>query len=289
MESGVGIIGLGLLGSAIAERLIGGGVSVSGYDLDSLRRQEFVEAGGLPMSSSGEVLAAASTILLSLPTSDIAEQVLNAHLAILPGKTIIDTTTGDAEQMAGFGRKLADIGAIYIDATVAGSSTQVRAGKAVVMLGGEAHACQQIQPLLSHFAHQVFHLGPCGSGARMKLVVNLVLGLNRAVLAEGLAFAARTGVDPRQALEVLKAGPAFSRVMETKGEKMLSSNFAPEARLSQHLKDVVLILAAGEAAGAYLPLSQLHASLLRMVESTGDGELDNSAIIRAFLGTTGTL
>jgi 3-hydroxyisobutyrate dehydrogenase-like beta-hydroxyacid dehydrogenase len=113
----------------------------------------------------------------------------------------------------------------------------------------------------------------------MKLALNLVLGLNRAVLAEGLTFAEALGLNPETALEVLRAGPAWSRVMETKGGKMLRRDFTPEARLSQHLKDVRLILAAGERGGAPLPLSSLHREILERAEAEGLGAEDNSAVI----------
>lgn len=116
----------------------------------------------------------------------------------------------------------------------------------------------------------------------MKLVVNLVLGLNRAILAEGLMFAQACGIDPSVALEVLEAGPAFSRVMETKGPKMLARDFSPHARLHQHLKDVRLILAAAERNNANIPLSTLHSSLLESLDLHGFGSEDNAAILRAF-------
>jgi 3-hydroxyisobutyrate dehydrogenase-like beta-hydroxyacid dehydrogenase len=116
----------------------------------------------------------------------------------------------------------------------------------------------------------------------MKLVVNLVLGLNRAVLAEGLTFAQRIGIEPRQTLEVLMAGPAFSRIMETKGEKMLRGDFTAEARLAQHHKDVKLILDEAARSDTDLPLSTLHEALLAGLVAAGAGDLDNSAIIKAF-------
>ena len=116
----------------------------------------------------------------------------------------------------------------------------------------------------------------------MKLVTNLVLGLNRAALAEGLAFAKALGLDGAEALQVLKASMAYSRIMDTKGEKMLRRDFAPQAKLSQHLKDVRLILQAGQETQARLPLSQLHSELLAAAETAGLGEADNSAIIAMF-------
>jgi 2-hydroxy-3-oxopropionate reductase len=116
----------------------------------------------------------------------------------------------------------------------------------------------------------------------MKLVVNLVLGLNRAVLAEGLSLARACGLDLAATLQVLRAGAAYSRVMDTKGHKMIAEEFQPQARLSQHLKDVRLILTEAERVGAVVPLSRLHRALLEEVEAGGWGEEDNSAVIRAF-------
>jgi 3-hydroxyisobutyrate dehydrogenase-like beta-hydroxyacid dehydrogenase len=111
----------------------------------------------------------------------------------------------------------------------------------------------------------------------MKLVSNLVLGLNRAALAEALVYALGIGVDPASALEVLRGSMAYSRVMDVKGQKMLDEDFTVQARLSQHLKDVRLILASGVT----LPLSETHCQLLEQAEAMGLGEVDNSAIIKA--------
>ncbi len=163
-----------------------------------------------------------------------------------------------------------------------GSSQQVRSKEAIALVGGPKAAFEAVARIIDAFAKQTFYLGPTGSGARMKLVLNLVLGLNRAVLAEGLAYAQACGIDQNQALEVLKAGPAFSTVMDTKGEKMVKEEFTPQARLSQHLKDVRLILASGQKNEAKLPLSTLHRELLEELERRGFGALDNSAIIKAF-------
>ena len=278
----IGIIGLGLVGSALAERLISTGYSVAGYDTLSMQNDALSKLGGQPLTSAAEVAKSCATILLSLPNSDIAVAVIEKIKPYLPGKTILDTTTGQPETMALMGRQLADIGCDYLDATIAGSSSQVRSGDVVVMLGGTVAAAAKCKGLLAAFSTQWFHLGSWGSGARMKLVVNLVLGLNRAVLAEGLSFAKSIGVEPRQALEVLMAGPAFSRVMETKGEKMLTRDFTPQARLTQHHKDVKLILKEAARANIELPLSKLHEVLLARLVAAGDGDLDNSAIIKAF-------
>ncbi|MBC7855762.1 MAG: NAD(P)-dependent oxidoreductase [Pirellulaceae bacterium] len=278
----VGIIGLGLVGSALAERLLAAGYDVHGFDSRAAKNETLSRLGGQPLKSAAEVAKSCETLLLSLPTSDIAAAVIEEVKPLLSGKTVLDTTTGQPETMASMGRQLADIGCDYLDATIAGSSSQVRSGDMVVMLGGTDGAAAKCESLLTALAKQWFHLGPWGAGARMKLVVNLVLGLNRAVLAEGLSFAKSIGVEPRQALEVLMAGPAFARVMETKGEKMLTRDFTPQARLAQHHKDVMLILEEAARANLELPLSSLHEVLLARLVAAGDGDLDNSAILKAF-------
>ena len=126
---------------------------------------------------------------------------------------------------------------------------------------------------------KAFHVGLCGSAARMKLISNLVLGLNRAVLAEGLAFAEALGVSPAAALEVMAGSNAYSRAMDVKGRKMVERDFSVQARLSQHLKDVRLMLDAAAAAGLSLPLTETHRRLMEQAEAAGYGEQDNSAII----------
>ena len=279
----LGLIGLGLVGSVLAERFQIAGFDVHGYDIDPAARLALAERGGTAHSTSSEVAKTCRRIVLSLPTTAIVQTVLaEIGPALQPGDILLDTTTGEPDTMAALGRSLAGRGIHYLDATIAGSSAQVRTGDVIVMLGGDCAAATACGDLVRAFAKRSYHLGPCGSGARMKLVVNLVLGLNRAVLAEGLAFAKACGVDPAAALELLAAGPTFSRVMETKGQKMLSHDFEPQARLSQHLKDVRLILAEAARHGAKTPLSDVHRVLLESLEAGGFGGEDNAAILRYF-------
>jgi 3-hydroxyisobutyrate dehydrogenase len=278
----VGIVGLGLLGSALAQRLIAGGFHVFGFDVEPRRRDELSRLGGTAVESVAD-LAGCSRILFSLPDADVSAQVVSLiDDRLQPESILIDTTTGDPRQMAALGERLAARGVNYLDAAIGGSSEQCRRGEAIVVAGGDAQAFRDCCDLFETFAKQSFHLGPCGCGARMKLVMNLVLGLNRAALAEGLSLAGRFGIDPHRALEVLQAGPARSSVMDTKGEKMIAGEFTPQARLAQHLKDVRLILKKGAEAGALLPLTELHRTLLEQLVERGFGDADNSAVIRAF-------
>jgi 3-hydroxyisobutyrate dehydrogenase-like beta-hydroxyacid dehydrogenase len=279
----LGLIGVGLLGGAMAERLLGHGFRVLGWDLDPGRCAALRGLGGETAGSAGEVARSCDRILLSLPTGDVVAEVVDPIEASLrTGQTIIDTTTGEPGGAEAMGRRLAVRGVAYLDATVSGSSEQARRGEIILMAGGDAGAFGACRDVFGALAWASFHVGPCGAGARMKLATNLVLGLNRAALAEGLTFARSLGLDPGLTLTVLRESAAYSRAMDAKGPKMIAGDFTPQARLSQHLKDVRLILAEAGRAGAVTPLSDVHLVLLEAAEAAGYGQADNSAIIRAY-------
>ena len=278
----VGLIGLGLMGTALAERFAGGQLRVLGYDLDARKRESLRNVGSNAVDDAAGVFARCERVVLSLPTSDIVRQVLReASGSLRAGQLLIDTTTGSPDDAVELGRQLAARGVAYVDATVSGSSEQVRTRQVVVMAGGEEAAVARCQDLFDLFARRTFHVGAWGAGATMKLVTNLVLGLNRAALAEGLAFARSLNLDLERTVEVLRDSMAYSRIMDTKAQKMIAAEFSPQAKLSQHLKDVRLMLETGGSVGAKLPLTDAHRLLLEAAEALGCGELDNSALIRA--------
>jgi len=279
----VGIVGLGLLGGALAARLVERGFSVVGYDADESRRHVALDDGVVVVESAAEVAAECELVFLSLPTGEISAGVIRELAPQLHrGQIIVDTTTAAPEQMIAQAGILSPLGVAFIEAEVAGSSVQVRRGEALVFVSGDNAVVAKCRPVLEAFAAAVHHAGKTGDAARWKLVHNLLLGLHRAVLAEGLALAEALGLDAPRLLEVLKQSPAASAVMTTKGTKMLARDFAPQATVRQHLKDVRLILAAAGACGAETPLSQLHASLLERATGLGYAEADNSAVMAAF-------
>lgn len=283
MELQIGIVGLGLVGSALSARLLEAGYRVAGFDIVPGQVDRLREAGGSACPSAAAVAAAENVIVLSLPTLTNSRTVVEEMIPVLrPGNIIIDTTTGSPAENVSLAALLAGHGIHYLEALIGGSSSQVRKGEAMLMCGGEEAIFSQCEALFRLCFRDVFYLGACGTASRMKLVLNLVLGLNRAVLAEGLAFAGSCGLDPAQALEILKSSPAYSRAMDTKGKRMVEGDFEPEARLAQHLKDVRVILDLGAKTGAKLPLSSLHRELLESAQKAGYGACDNSAIICAF-------
>ena len=279
--STVGLIGLGLMGTALAARLRAAGWNVLGFDLQPAGGEYLRELGGEVAADAGDVLSACDLVLISVTDHHAVQSLFDMHSATLrPGQTIVDTTTGSPESAVRMAGQLAGRDVVYLDATISGSSAQLRAGDVLWMVGGDRKAFDHCAEIWRCLARETVYTGPTGSGSKMKLVTNLVLGLNRAALAEGLVLGQSLGLDAVQTLAVLRASAAYSRTMDSKGEKMIHADFAPVARLSQHLKDVRLMLAEAAAAGATLPFSQTHVTLLEAAEAQGLGSLDNSAIYK---------
>jgi 3-hydroxyisobutyrate dehydrogenase-like beta-hydroxyacid dehydrogenase len=272
-----GVVGLGLMGTALTERLLEQGYRVAVWNRTRAKADPLLARGA---QWSDNPVAACQRVIVCLYTTEVVMQVLEEMRGGLhAGQIIVDTTTGEPAQTAALGERLAARGVRYLDAPISGSSEQTRRGEATVIVGGDRETFEACADLWRVMGAKTFHVGSCGSAAKMKLITNLVLGLNRAALAEGLAFAEAIGVAPAAALEVMAESMAYSRAMDAKGRKMVERDFTAQARLSQHLKDVRLMLQAAGAAGMPLPLADTHCRLLEQAEAAGLGNLDNCAII----------
>jgi 3-hydroxyisobutyrate dehydrogenase-like beta-hydroxyacid dehydrogenase len=273
----VGMIGLGLLGAAICERLVGAGFPVVVWNRTRDKAEPLIARGA---KWSDNPLAECDRAVICLYTTQIVTEVLGQmDSGLRRGQIFVDTTTGDPVETAALGEKLAERGVNYLESPIAASSEQTRQGQAMAIVAGPRSAFDGCGDIFEAIAAKTFHVGPWGSAAKIKLVNNLVLGLNRVALAEGLVFARAIGLDPAATLAVLKEGNSYSGVMDTKGRKMLEGDFSLQAKLAQHAKDVRIILEEGARSGTSLPLSRLHLELLEAGEAAGLGEVDNSAII----------
>ena len=285
MSRPIGLIGMGLMGIAIAERLIEHNFDLIGWDLKAEQRAELTRIGGRVAENSQQVFADCNFVVLSLPTDVVVRTLLDDHATQLrSGQYVIDTSTGDPNAVIALAQSLQQRGIAYLDATISGSSAQVRDGTAITIVGATEPALTACQSILSAVTPQVLHVGLPGCGSQMKLVTNLVLGLNRAALAEGLVFAHSLGLSLESSLAILKSSMAYSRIMDTKGSKMIARDFSTQAKLDQHAKDVKLMLASALLSNLELPLSETHLELLQRASQLGYGEADNSAIIEAYRG-----
>jgi 3-hydroxyisobutyrate dehydrogenase-like beta-hydroxyacid dehydrogenase len=280
----VGLVGLGLVGQALAQRLLSAGFDVVGFDLREQARAALAAAGGEALAAAADVGARCDCVLLAVFDSADVVAVLEGRGGLLADghrvQTVIDCSTGTPEILQALAGRLRSEGISFIEGPLSGSSQQIAAGEATQLLGGEADAIARCAQVLDAVALQRVHVGAAGMAAKAKLATNLVLGLNRAVLAEGMAFAESLGIAPDAFLALVLATPARSAAAEAKGPLMVSGRFEPQSRIRQHLKDVGLMLEAAQAAGQPLPLSETHARLMRDAIAAGDGDLDNAAIIR---------
>jgi putative dehydrogenase len=279
----VGLVGIGLMGQALATRLMGAGFAVFGLDIDPAKGAWLEAQGGRVAPSIAELAALANPILLAVFSTDEVEEVVDQHIvpALGPGRRpiVLCTSTCDPDAIARLGDRCATHGLPFLEVPVSGTSEQVRRGDGVALIGGDPALAAEVAPVLDALFAARHHLGRVGDGGRAKLAVNLILGLNRLALAEGLVFAERLGLDPAAFLNVARGSAAYSQVMETKGAKMVCGDFAPEGRVRQTLKDVHLMLEQARAHGQRLPLLEVHEDILAACVRQGEADLDNSRVI----------
>jgi len=277
----VGVVGIGLVGLAIVERLRAARIKVLGFDIDPARCEALREAHGLVAATASDVFASCDNMVLALPDGGYTATVVREAMPVMqPGAMVIDCGGGDPEQAVALAVRLAARGVRALDAPLSGSSQQIRDGSAVMMIGGDREACDALEPILAAIASRRFLLGPPGSGARARLATNLLLGLNRAALAEALVFAESQKLDLSVFLDLVRATPAYSRAVDVKGAMMIEGSFAPpQSRVHQHRKDVGLMLETARHYGHALPFTSLHAQVLDAALADGAGDLDNAAII----------
>jgi 3-hydroxyisobutyrate dehydrogenase-like beta-hydroxyacid dehydrogenase len=279
----VGIVGLGLVGQAIAARLHAAGFKTIGYDIRAEARAAFT---GTSVAESPRQMGeqAACIVLAVFDTAgvlDVVEGASGLLSSAQPRTTLlIDCSTGDPDKLQALAARLGGRGVGFIEAPLSGSSQQIEAGAATMLMGSDDATISRATPVLQAIAATRVHVGGAGMGARAKLATNLVLGLNRAALAEGMVFAERLGIPPARFLDLVLATPARSGAAEAKGRMMVEERFEPQSRIRQHLKDVDLMIGAAAAQGQALPLSEAHAALMRSAIAAGDGDLDNAAILR---------
>jgi putative dehydrogenase len=280
----VGVIGVGLLGQALAHRLLGAGFEVVGFDVDPAKSTSLAELGGRAAVSIADIAKRCEPIVLAVFSTDQVEQVIEGEL--LPvlgegsGKIVLCASTCDPDRIASLGERVSARGLRLLETPISGASGQVSRGEGVGLIGGDPQTAAEMEPILRAMFPTYFHIGRIGDGGRAKLAVNLILGLNRLALAEGLVFAGRLGLDPAAFLKVARSSAAYSQVMDVKGAKMTRDEFTAEGRVIQHLKDVHLMLEQAERARQRLPLLEVHADVLEACVRAGEGDLDNSAVIK---------
>lgn len=291
MAETVGIVGVGLMGQAFSHHLLKSGFRVQGFDLDERRLRELHEQGGTPVESPAAAARGARWLVTSLPSSDIVRQVVLGENGVAgaaaKGLVLADTTTSRPEDSEKLGAELAKRGIRFLDACVSGTSAMAWKKDLIVVAGGTPEDFEVAKPLFEGFARAAYRMGPVGSGAVTKLIINLILFGNRLALAEGLVLGMKAGMEGESLLTVLQDAACSSKTMIDKGPKMLKADFSAEGQVRTSLKDARLALEQGSRFGAPMLVTTLWSQLQQAAYQQGLADLDSSAFIEVLRGMAG--
>ncbi len=277
----IGFLGLGIMGKPMVRNLLRAGYAVVAYNRSPGAVAEVVASGALAASSPADVGARASIVITMLPSPAIVEEVLlgNEGVAerLAPGSITIDMSTIDPATARRIAETLAARGVAALDAPVSGGDKGAIEGTLAIMVGGDAAAFERALPVFHAMGKNVTHVGPSGAGQVAKACNQIIVGVTIQAVAEALALAKASGLDPAVVRQALLGGFAQSRILEVHGQRMVEGNFVPGARASIHRKDLEIIDGAAAEAHKSLPAAALLLELMRTLERT-DPDLDHSAL-----------
>jgi len=282
-DAPVGIIGLGLMGIALSARLIDAKIPLVGFDIDPVRCGMFRASGGMVATSVRELAAHSAAIIVAV-YSGAQVEALFGEIDDGAGATrpvVICTTTCAPGEIIGIAGRASRARIPLVEAPISGTSTEVLDGNATALLAGEPDIIDQVGGLLNILCPRSLRVGAIGDASRAKLAINLILQSNRAALAEGIAFAERLGLDGHAFLAAARQSAAYSAVMDSKGEKMLTRDYRPQSHIAQTLKDAELIIEEARRCSMHLPLTTTQAGLLRDAIALEGPDRDSSAVIEA--------
>lgn len=284
--SDIGILGLGLMGTAMAQRLMAAGFVVAGYDIRPEARTAFGKLGGRPLESVAEIARQCSRVLIAVFDTGQVESVVEGPgglLSVAADKravtVAINTSTCEPDRVARLAERAGANGLQFVELPISGTSQQVANGDGVGLVAGDRAVAETVRNVIDAICPKTYFVGAFGNGTKTKLAINHILGLNRAALAEGLTFAGRLGLPLESFLEAAKGSAAYSQIMDVKGAKMIARDFSPHGKVGQSAKDFGLILDAAASRGQPLPLAAVYASLMAGCIAAGEAEFDNCAVI----------
>jgi 3-hydroxyisobutyrate dehydrogenase-like beta-hydroxyacid dehydrogenase len=275
----VGVVGLGNMGRPIAENLLRAGFPTTVFDLRP-EASDALRAAGVRAADSPAALAAASEIvLLVVPESRAVRRVLfgrnGVARAAAKGSVVVDMTTGDPRHTPQFAERLAARGIAYLDAPMTGGATGARAGRLLVMVGGDPAVFDRCQPLFDRLAKRAIRVGPVGSGHVMKLIHNHVSHAVFAATCEGVALGESLGLSPQDMIEVFNEGNARSYATEVRFPKfILSGAYDSGATFDIVCKDMALVRRLGRRANVRLPINAATYRYWKQAVDAGMGRED---------------
>jgi 3-hydroxyisobutyrate dehydrogenase-like beta-hydroxyacid dehydrogenase len=276
----VGIIGVGIMGSAIARNVAKSGLSVVGYDPDPARMALLAEIGGRPLGSAAEIAAASDVALTSLPSVKALDETAAAIAASArPGLVVAELSTLPIEAKERARDRLASAGVPLLDCPLSGTGAQAVTGDLVVYASGDRAAFEKAEPVFARFARLTRHLGAFGNGSRMKFVANLLVAIHNVASAEAMVLGMKAGLDPATIVELVRDGAGNSRVFELRAPMMVANRYEPAtAKITTFQKDVEIISEFAAGLGSPTPLFSATLALYAAAAKAGRGNEDTAAV-----------
>jgi 3-hydroxyisobutyrate dehydrogenase len=286
MTQTIAFVGLGAMGSEMAETLVKKQMRVVGFDMRKEAMARLVAAGGNSAASAAEAAKNADVLALMVVNADQAEAVLfdgGALEALKPGATIILMSTCAPGRVEEIAARVEKSGRHIVDAPVSGGVAGAKGGTLTIMASGKKDVFDGVKPVLGAMGSNLFYLGDKpGQGAAMKTVNQLMCGVHIAVAAEALAFAEQAGIDPKLALEILSGSAAQSWMLKARGPRMVEDDGVVTSAVDIFVKDLGIVLDAGRSMKMGLPLAATAHQLFLSASGGGHGAKDDSQVVETY-------
>ncbi len=279
-ESAVGMIGLGIMGSAMSANLVKAGFDMLGFDPVSGRRRELVRVGGQAAKSGRDVAGRMPIIITSLPSADALGSV-SAEIAAAArkGQIVIETSTLPIDVKQSARKRLAAAGVTLLDCPLSGTGAQARVKDVVVFASGDRAAYRKCIPVFEGFARAHFLIGPFGDGSKMKFIANLLVAIHNVAAAEAMVLGIKSGLDPALVLKVVSTGAGTSRMLEVRGPMMVKDDYS-EATMKVAIwqKDMKIIGEYARSINCPTPLFLASAPFYTAAMAMGRGDEDTGSV-----------
>lgn len=281
MSDRIGVIGLGVMGSAMARNLLAAGHQVLGFDIDPEKNSTFVDIGGETASSAGEVATVADVVVLSLPSTSalaaVAAEIAGEDQA---GLICLEAGTFPLQDKLAAREMLATAGVDLLDTPLSGTGLQAADATLVVFASGSREGYDRARPVFEAIGRSTHYLGEFGNGSKMKYIANLLVAVHGLAAAEAHVLGIASGLDPARVQEVMEDGVGSSKIFEIRGPMMVADDYPPAARLDILLKDATIISDFARSVGAPTPLLDAALPVYRQSSEAGLGDLDAAALCR---------
>lgn len=285
MSGKAGFIGLGIMGKPMAKNIVAKGFSLAVHDVNDGALEE-LKAAGAEVKTPAEIGAECDVIFTCLPNGRIVQEVLFGKDGVFPAITgttiVVDHSSVTPDEAKYCAERLQEKNVSFLDAPVSGGEPKAITGELAIMAGGEEESFRKVTPYFEAIGSSAILTGEVGSGSVTKLVNQIIVNLNIAVVSEALVFAEKAGVDPAKVYEAIKGGLAGSAVLDAKAPLIATRKFEPGGKISINHKDITNVLSSAHAMEIPVPFTAQLFEIMQSLKIMGCFEDDHGAIVKYF-------